>query len=102
MNIDDYIKAIEHAALRLIRTWDVLSEHSNMKSALESAIYLGGGDSYPVQIGEFWMFWYNKGFKITLLGENCREVHVPVKEFLSIAEKVWQREKHKTEQLLMF
>ena len=102
MNKEHYIEAIEYAALRLIRTWDAVNNYDNVRDALEYTIYLGGGETYPEPIGEFWMFWYNKGLNIQLLGKNCREVNVPVKEFLSIAEKVWQREKYKSEQLNIF
>lgn len=102
MNKEHYRKAIELAALRLIKTWDVLSKYNNVRDALEHAIYLGGGDSYPVPIGEFWMFWYSKGLKITLLGDKCREVDVPVSEFLTIANKIWHREKYQSEQLSLF
>jgi hypothetical protein len=101
-NQEHFEKAVEYAANDLLHTWDALSKFDNYKEALEYTIYLGGGSSIHPNAGEFWFYERNKGFKITLLGNNAREISVPVKYFLSIAERIWNKEKLKVEQLSLF
>ena len=101
-NKEHFSQAVEYVASDLLHTWDAMDKFNDCKKALEYTIYLGGGSSIHPNAGEFWFYEHRKGFKITLLGKNKKRVSVPVKHFLSVAEKVWNKEKLKAEQLSLF
>ena len=104
MNFDKehFDEAIEFVASDLLNKWNAISEFNSFKEALEYTIGLGGGSTITPRIGEFWLYEYKPGYKITLKEENKKDIQVPVKYFLSVAEKIWNKEKLKVEQLKLF
>lgn len=95
-------KAVSVVAEYLLQKWNVINKFDTLEEALKFSIYLGGGHSFRQDIGEYWFFEYEKGFKITLLKKGGYEYTVPKAYFLKQAEKIWIEIKHKSFQLQLF
>lgn len=99
----DFQEAVSIVAKYLLQKWDVVNKFTSLQDALNFSIYLGGGETFSAQIGDYCSFEYDKGCKITLIKKTSLiEVDVPKKYFMSHAKLEWDNRKNNTKQLLLF